>query len=1102
MSHKQSLIIFLRLFLPVAMLLFVGTFLLGQAEIEHELTRLKSQETLNVVLGAGALSRDLDGIYRDLHFLAGHSALHDAVDAPTPQHIKHLTEDLLNFSHGKGIYDQVRWIDEAGMEIVRIDQVNGRPVIVSADKLQNKGQRYFFTDTIKLKPGEIFVSPLDLNIEQDKIEVPHKPMIRVATPLVDSRGARRGIAILNYYGRVMLDSFSEVTKDIADHVMLVNRDGYWLKSPKADEEWGFMLKRPDLTLAARAPTAWPSIRSADAGQAMLTDGLWTWRSVHPLLPGQKSSAGAPDAFVPSRGEVEAREYVWKSVAHLSSDALSAFQQAIWLRLAGVAGILLGLLGVGGWKLASAWTALASSEAEVRRLNVGLEQKVGQRTSELSNKVAALDEEIAERKQAAKALQASEERFRRLFEGASDGIMTLTADGALVAVNDSFARMHGYSTDEMRNMNLKDFDTPETSRLVPDRMRRILAGESMTFEVEHYHRDGHVFPLEVSASLIRSETEVLIQCFHRDIAERKEAEAKIHRLTQFYAALSQSNEAILRCASEKELFSNLCRIAVELGGVKMAWVGIVEPDTRMLRFVSHFGDRAGEYLQDVEISVDADGPLRHAPTCTAIRENRPIWVQDCLLDPITAHWRERRAVFGFRSAATLPIHRNGVVVGVLTLYSGEVGAFDEAARELLLEMATNVSFAIGNFAREAARMQAEAARAKLEAQLRESQKMEALGTLAGGVAHDFNNALAAILGNTELIRQDVGPGHAALESLDEISKASRRAKNLVQQILAFGRRQTIERKVIALAPVVQEAVKFLRSTIPAGISLNVECAPEVPSVLADATQIEQVLINLGSNAWYAVDGQARAGLIEIRLQTELRNGQRFVVLTVRDNGRGMDDATRARIFEPFFTTKPVDKGTGLGLSVVYGIVQAHEGSIEVHSTPGEGASFVISFPAAQASATLVPSKNESPGGTDAGEVRALWSAGKRVLYVDDEESIVSLIKRLLERRGYRVSGYTDPLEALAAVRADPEKFDLAVTDYNMPQTSGLEFARTLREIRADLPVILTSGYITEELQQEAVAAGVRELIFKAEAVEVLCEAIARYTSAQIAKASSS
>ncbi len=410
-----------------------------------------------------------------------------------------------------------------------------------------------------------------------------------------------------------------------------------------------------------------------------------------------------------------------------------------------------------------------------------------------------------------------------------------------------------------------------------------------------------------------------------------------------------------------------------------------------------------------------------------------------------------------------------------------------------------------------RKQAEARQAELEAQLRESQKMEALGTLAGGVAHDFNNIVATIMGNVELALQDVGPGHAAGESLEEIRKASRRAKDMVQQILAFGRRQVLERRVIALAPVVEESVSLLRSTLPAGVSLSVECAPDAPAVLADATQVQQVLLNLCANAWQAMQGQERPGTIEVSLALHVANGLpntgperrsrgghvalrpgRYSCLTVRDNGPGMDQATRARMFEPFFTTKPVGKGTGLGLAVVHGIVQDHGASIAVHSAPGEGAALRIYFPASQQAAEAVPETQAQPrpAPSEAGETLVLHAQGKSILYIDDDEAIVFLMTRLLQRQGYHVSVYTDPRDALAAVRAQPDAFDLVVTDYNMPGMSGLEVARALREIRADLPVALASGYITDELRAQAPAAGVKELIYKPNTVDELCAVIAR------------
>ncbi|MCX7143649.1 MAG: PAS domain S-box protein [Proteobacteria bacterium] len=415
-----------------------------------------------------------------------------------------------------------------------------------------------------------------------------------------------------------------------------------------------------------------------------------------------------------------------------------------------------------------------------------------------------------------------------------------------------------------------------------------------------------------------------------------------------------------------------------------------------------------------------------------------------------------------------------------------------------------------------RKQAEAARAALEAGLRESQKMEALGTLAGGVAHDFNNALAAIIGNVELARQDVGPAHPALDSLEEIDKASRRAKNLVQQILAFGRRQMLERKVISLAPVVEEVVRLLRATLPAAVNLVAQCREDAPAVLADAMQIEQMLLNLCTNAWHSIRSQVRPGRIEIRLEAcnsepepapgskpvhgALRPG-RYACLSVCDNGLGMNAATQGHMFEPFFTTKSPGEGTGLGLSVVYGIAQAHQAIIQVHSRSDEGATFRIYFPAASAPVLSIAAPAPAPGRAVAGEAGAttvLPAVGERVLYVDDDEAIVYLMTRLLERRGYRVSGYTDPREALAAVRADPDQFDLTVTDYNMPGMSGLEVVRALREIRADLPIVMASGYITEELRVEAHAAGVSELVFKPNTIDDLCDAVERHAQVQSGK----
>ncbi|MFI5365423.1 MAG: PAS domain S-box protein [Candidatus Binatia bacterium] len=393
---------------------------------------------------------------------------------------------------------------------------------------------------------------------------------------------------------------------------------------------------------------------------------------------------------------------------------------------------------------------------------------------------------------------------------------------------------------------------------------------------------------------------------------------------------------------------------------------------------------------------------------------------------------------------------------------------------------------------AERVRGEKARAQLEAQLRLAQKMEALGTLAGGIAHDFNNILGAIIGNAALARQDVGSSHPAVESLNEIRKASHRAKDLVQRILAFSSEQSRPRSVILLRPVVEETVTLLRATLPAGVAIVTAFDADTPTVLADPTQIHQVLMNLCTNAWHALEGHP--GRIDIHLDgvtldaeaadavATLRPG-RFARLSVTDTGKGMNADTVERIFDPFFTTKPVGQGTGLGLSVVHGIMKAHDGAVTVASQPGSGTTFHLYFPAAAAP--------QPPAAPEPIAVEPVPAAGvQHVLYLDDEESLVFLVTRTLERLGYRVSGYTQAEAALAAVRADPTQFDLVVTDLNMPGISGLEVARELSRLRPELPVVLASGYITEELRAHALQAGVRQLIYKPNTVEELCDVVQR------------
>ena len=430
--------------------------------------------------------------------------------------------------------------------------------------------------------------------------------------------------------------------------------------------------------------------------------------------------------------------------------------------------------------------------------------------------------------------------------------------------------------------------------------------------------------------------------------------------------------------------------------------------------------------------------------------------------------------------------------------GERTARTAGGRELSVEISVSFERHSGGetttvFARDlTGRKKAEAQRLLLEAQLRESQKMQAMGTLAGGIAHDFNNILSAILGNVELARVDAAACPLALESLAEIDKAGRRARDLVRQILTFSRNEPTQRAAVRLVDVVQETEQLLRVTLPPQVTLTLQIEADIPLVMADATQVEQALLNLCTNAIQAVAPTRGTVLVELA-HTQL--GQRacdrlgiapgrYATLAVHDNGAGIDAATLERIFEPFFTTKAVGQGTGLGLAVVHGVMRTHQGAADVRSTPGVGSSFTLYFPAAPTTAEQQPAAEERrvPSSAQGG--------GRHVLYVDDDTALIFLVERLLRRRGYRVTGFSDPRAAEAALREDPMSFDLLVTDYNMPGYSGIDLVRMARSIRADLPVALASGYVTAEIEASARAEGAQALIHKPNDVDELCETVER------------
>lgn len=387
-----------------------------------------------------------------------------------------------------------------------------------------------------------------------------------------------------------------------------------------------------------------------------------------------------------------------------------------------------------------------------------------------------------------------------------------------------------------------------------------------------------------------------------------------------------------------------------------------------------------------------------------------------------------------------------------------------------------------------RLAAEEERQQLEKQLRQAQKMEAIGTLAGGIAHDFNNILGAILGYTELARLDASDNPVVVESLDAVLKASHRAKDLVKQILAFSRQESSTRHPLQISSVIKETVKLLHAAIPRTIEIRADIRNELPAVKADPIQIQQVLMNLATNAAHAM--KASGGILSVQLDLvrldadsvkahpALKPGN-HVRLVVEDTGEGMDQRLLERIFEPFFTTKAPGEGTGLGLSVALGIIQNHEGEIQAKSTPEKGTRFEILLPAA--------AQTEGSAG-DGNTAGSAMGKGERILIVDDEIPLANMARRMLERMGYVVTVATEPEKALGLFRDSPDTFQVVLTDYAMPAMDGLKLTRAIKSTRNAIPVIMATGLGSHVNEESAREAGVNFFLAKPYTLNSLGEAI--------------
>jgi PAS domain S-box-containing protein len=601
----------------------------------------------------------------------------------------------------------------------------------------------------------------------------------------------------------------------------------------------------------------------------------------------------------------------------------------------------------------------------------------------------------------------------------------------------------------------------------------------TLELEVTRKDGSTLWMETHVTFLRDAEgrPVGLLGVNRDISARKEAEVA---LQQAHATLEV--QVAERTAALQHVTTSL---DAEIAERQQAEMALRESDARYRSVVE--GSLQG-------ILIHQDGVLQYVnPACTQMfgyaspdeLKGANLW--ETLFAPES--WEAIQA----RIAALL----RGENIAV---YVDFPGVRKDGSRIWISSTGSVITWhhqlAVVSFYTDVTvRKQAEEERQHLEAQLRQSHKMEAIGTLAGGIAHEFNNALSAILGFTELTQRGMPYGSRPWSNLQEVLKAGNRSKDFVQQILAFSHPGDHKKEPVPLALVIQEAFTLLRASLPTTIEIRHRIAPEIGTVLADVTQLHQVLMNLCANAEYALRGTG--GILEISVDTvevddtlitfhpNLRPGSHIRV-RVRDTGAGIPAEVIDYIFDPFFTTKGVGEGTGMGLAIVHGIIISHGGAITVESALEEGSTFTIYLPQIA---------HDPAAAADPPEPFILQGTG-RILFVDDEEVLARLGQALLEHLGYDVAAYTNSLDALKAFQAEPYRFDLVITDQTMPAMTGATLVEELRRIRSDIPIILCTGFSHLVNAEKAEALGVDAFVTKPGVTQELAVTIQQVLGQQV------
>lgn len=712
--------------------------------------------------------------------------------------------------------------------------------------------------------------------------------------------------------------------------------------------------------------------------------------------------------------------------------------------------------------------------------------------EIGSILASYGSEALRAARAADALRESEQRYRELVENLAEVIWSVDTAGRILYINSAIQEMMDYKPAEVMGHLFPEF-FPETEQAsVQANFIKILSGESLIEDYPMVSKNGRPLWIRISARPIYHGAEVAgVQGVITDISAHKQTEEQAKKHSCELAMLNSLARTIGSDLSRQSVVDQALEHVDRAFHPDLSVIFLREGDDLILL----------KQFSKTGVIIPAGDVEHHMGECLcgmALGNGETICSYDIHSDPRCV--RKECKLAGINSCMTTPLRSGNEIIGVLGIASVTKTNLIEQA-PFLEAMANEISSGLRNailyekahdYGRELQQRLIEIEikdkeKEELTKQLQQVQKMEAIGTLAGGIAHDFNNILAPIIAYAELSLMYTKQDSEIRKYLQGILSAGSRARDLVQQILSFSRKTEQERKPTRLSPLIKETMKFLRSSLPSTINVRLDIKSDTDNVLADPTEVHQVLVNLCTNAYHAM--MEKGGCLDVSLNLEnlskaiaaeipgLSAGK-YAVLQVKDTGHGIDAAILDRIFDPYFTTKEIGRGTGLGLSVVHGIVTACGGAIRVESKKDVGTTFTVYWPYIEKEAASNKQSELSP----------LPRGNEKILLVDDDAWVAEVCRTMLERLGYHVTLKTDSEAALEEFRAKPYDYNLVISDMTMPRLTGADLAKSFLEIRPEFPFILCTGFSELIDEEKSRSLGIKALIMKPIELSVLAETV--------------